>query len=81
MSPLPLMNNTAIGASTSATRERARPTPAVGKEWRARWCPFVSGSGDFGVQRRLRLGARGAVVVELLVAYIPVLFAFLAFWQ
>lgn len=81
MSPLPLMNNTAIGATATATRERARPTPALEPEWLKRWRPFVSGSGDLGVRRRRRMGARGAVVVELLVAYIPVLFAFLAFWQ
>jgi hypothetical protein len=35
----------------------------------------------FGNDKRSRSGAGGAVMVEFLVAYLPVLIAFLAFWQ
>ncbi|MFZ5896378.1 MAG: hypothetical protein ACOY0T_35315 [Myxococcota bacterium] len=83
MSPLPLMNNTAIGASGAATRELRRPTFAS-KRWWSRWRPFLSGSGNLGRRPHracARFGTRGAVVVELLIAYVPVLFCFLAFWQ
>jgi hypothetical protein len=81
MSSLPLTNNTAIGTAPSATPERRRPTFAL-KGWLSRRRPFVGGSDDLRARkRRAHFGARGAVVVELLIAYIPVLFCFLAFWQ
>jgi hypothetical protein len=79
MSPLPLTNNTAIGDAAPATSEPRRPSCAP-SGWRVKRRPFVSGGVDLR-KKRARLGQRGAVMVELLIAYIPVLFCFLAFWQ